>query len=207
MKKPLLLLLSVLTASVLSCGKDNKAPRQVHSEFATKIAGVLPPGWSLQEAGDDIMLTRKDPVTLFVCVAMDLSVTRDEQRFRQYVNENSVITTYRIRLHRGATLEPSERSRLSAVNDQIVVTKSTQIKGREFYADDAMRSYHSSYRELPEYYDDRSSIYVATTVGPYECAYPRIVAEECDNVRRSLDSLFNRYSDDSHRRSLSYGIW
>jgi hypothetical protein len=207
MKKPLLLLLSVLTASVLSCGKDNKAPRQARSEFASKISGVLPPGWSLQEAGDDITIIRRDPVTLFTCVAMDVAVIRDEQRFRQYIDRNGVPATYRIRLHRGVRLESSEYGRLKAVNDQIVVTKSTEITIREFYADDAMRSYHSSYRELPEYYDDRSSIYVATTVGPYECAYPRIVAEECDNVRRSLDSLFNRYSDDSHRKTLSYGIW
>ena len=70
-----------------------------------------------------------------------------------------------------------------------------------------MRSFDPRYRELPEYYDDTSSIYVETTAPVYECIHPNSVAEECESVRLKLDSLFSRYSKDTYRRMLAYGIW
>ena len=69
-----------------------------------------------------------------------------------------------------------------------------------------MRSFDSRYRELPLYYDETSSIYVETTVHPHECMCPHAVAEECDKIRLALDSLFTRYSTDTHR-TLGYGLW
>ena len=81
------------------------------------------------------------------------------------------------------------------------------IPGREFYEDDAMHSFDSRYRELPEYFDEASSIYVETTAHPYECMYPRSVAEECDAVRQRFDTLFTRYSKDTYRKQLSFGVW
>ncbi|HEY2973147.1 MAG TPA: hypothetical protein VGJ48_11600 [Pyrinomonadaceae bacterium] len=86
------------------------------------------------------------------------------------------------------------------------MTKSSRIPAREFNEDEAMRSFHSRYRELPEYYDDSSSIYVETTSSLYECIYPNSVARECDTMRQRLDSLFSRYSKDSYRKILRHGI-
>ena len=207
MKNFALLLVSILAVNVLSCAKKNHVSQPARSEFATKISKVLPQGWSLHETGNEIIITRQDPVTFFTCVALDLSVTRDQERFKQYVDRNSVAATYRIRVHRADKLDPSEYSRISTSNDQIRVTKSTMIPGREFYEDRAMSSFDARYRELPEYYDESSSIYVETTAHPYECAYPQNVAEECDAVRQRFDSLFTRYSKDTYRKELTYRLW
>jgi len=115
---------------------------------------------------------------------------------------------YKIRLRRTAKLDPLEYARLKRSNDQIRVTKETMIPAHpEFHEDDVMRSFDPSYRKLPEYYDDTSSIYVETTAHVYECIHPNNVARECDTVRQKLDSLFSRYSKDSYRKMVTHGIW
>ena len=177
------------------------------SELALRVAGVLPPTWVVQERDGEVIITRQDPVRLFVCVAVDVSLLRDEERFKQYVEQVGVRDTYRIRIRRAPKLESLEYFRRKALNDQIVLTKSTLISSREFYEDGAMRSFDARYQELPQYYDDSSSIYLETTAHPYECVYPRAVAEECDMVRQSFDSLFSRYSKDTYVKKLSYGLW
>lgn len=207
MKHFVILLSSLLAVNVFSCGRAVEVPHQTRSEFASKIAGILPPNWTVQELDGAVVITRQDPVRFFNCVALDLSLLRDENRFKQFVDRNGVTDNYRIRMRRAAKLEPSEFTRLKALNDQIVVTKSTEISSREFYQDDAMCSFDSRYHELPQYYDDSSSIYVSTSAHPYECIYPRAVAEECDMIRNRLDSLFSRYSKDPHVKKLSYGLW
>ena len=205
--KYFVILLSLILVIALSCGKAVVNSHQERSEFASRIATVLPPTWSLQEYDNEVTVTRQEPVRLFTCVAMDVSLLRDEDRFKQFVERVSVTSNFRIRMRRATRLEASEYMRLKSLNDQIVVTKSTLISNREFYEDGAMRSFDSRYHELPQYYDDSSSIYVEMTVHPYECIYPRAVAEECDMIRERLDYLFNRYSKDSNARKLSYGLW
>src|SRR5258705_9186843 len=207
MKYFVILLSLILAVIAVSCGKAVVIPHQERSEFASRIAAVLPPTWSLQERDNEVIVTRQEPVRLFTCVAVDVSLLRDEDRFKQFVDRVSVTGNFRIRMRRAAKLEASEYTRLKSINDQIVVTKSTLISNREFYEDGAMRSFDSGYHELPQYYDDSSSIYVETTAHPYECIYPRAVAEECDMIRQSFDSLFSRYSKDSSVKKLSYGLW
>lgn len=206
--KSFVIFLSLVLASIyLSCGKAIVIPPQERSKFASLIADVLPPTWSLQERGNEVIVTRNEPVRLFTCVALDNRLPADEERFRQFVDRVSVTGNFRIRMRRAAKVEASEYMRLKSLNDQIVVNKSTVISNREFYEDGAMRSFDSRYHELPQYYEDSSSIYVETTAHPYECIYPQAVAEECDMVRQSLDSLFSRYSKDSSVRKLSYRLW
>jgi hypothetical protein len=135
-----------------------------------------------------------------------LSIFRHPDGLKQFVNTNGVTDTYQIRLRRGPTIDVSEYQRQKAVNNQIVVAKSTVMPNRKFLEDDAMRSYDSRYRELPEYYDDSSSIYLETNFGPYECIYPSVVARECESIRQKLDSLFRRYSLDNNPRGLGLGL-
>jgi len=206
MKYLVSLLSSILAVNVLSCGKVLEVPHQERSEFASRIAGILPPTWAVQERSSEVIIYRQDPVRLFNCVNLDVSLMRDQDRFKQFVDRNCVTSNYRIRMRRASKLESAEYTRLKALNDQIIVTRGTLISSREFYEDDAMRSFDSRYHELPLYYDGTSSIYLETTVHPYECVYPRAVAEECDKIRLALDSLFSRYSTDSHR-TLGYGLW
>ena len=52
-----------------------------------------------------------------------------------------------------------------------------------------MRSFDSRYHELPQYYDDSSSIYVETSAHPYQCIHPRAVAEECDMIRNRFHAI------------------
>jgi hypothetical protein len=96
-----------------------------------------------------------------------------------------------------------EYVRQKELNDQIRLSKGTQITSREFFEDEAMRSFDPTYRELPEYYDEDSSIYLETTLYPWDCVYPEAVAIDCVNVRKALDTLFQRY-DASEVRSSHY---
>jgi hypothetical protein len=196
----------VSLATLSSCSHATQQPSQIASPFAARIESVLPPNWALEENGQEIIIGRKEPITRYTCVAMDVSVLRNSDTLKQYVNANGFTDRYQIRLRRATVINVSEFQRLKAVNDQIVVTKSTPVPNRTFLEDDAMRSFDSRYRELPEYYDGSYSIYLETNLGPYECIYPNAVARECEGIREKLDSLFNRYSSDNNPRTLGRGI-
>ncbi len=206
MKCLLLLASSVLLVNLFSCGKAVQGPPQERSELASRIGSVLPETWALQDGAAEVIISRKEPVTWYPCVGLDGNLMRHQDLMKEFIERHSVSGNYRIRLRRADKLDPAEYDRIKASNDQIVVTKSTVMPKGEFLEDDAMRSFDSRYRELPEYYDDVSSIYVETTAPPYECIYPNSVAKECVTIRQKLDSLFSRYSKDSYRRTLTYGI-
>ena len=193
-------------ALLASCSRVNQEPSQPRSAFAARIESVLPRNWTLEENGQEIIIGRKEPITRYTCVAMDVSLLRRPDGLRQFVNTNGVTDTYQIRLRRATVLDISECQRQKAVNNQIVVTKGTVIPNRKFLEDGAMRSFDSRYRELPEYYDGTSSIYLETNLGPYECIYPNAVARECESIRQKLNSLFNRYPSDHYPRALSRGV-
>ncbi len=198
---------SVVSLAILSsCSRVTQKPAETPSAFAARVESVLPPNWALQENGQEVIIERKEPITRYTCVAMDISVLRRPDALKEFVNTNGVTDKYQIRLRRAAAIDVSEYRRLKAVNNQIMVTKDTPIPNRKFLEDDAMRSFDSRYRELPEYYDDSYSIYLETNLGSYECIYPNAVAGECEGIRQKLDSLFNRYSSDTYRRALSRGI-
>ena len=206
MRYILILCSSILFVTTVSCRRAVQGPLQQRSEFALRIATVLPQAWTLQESGDAIIIGRQDSVTWYPCVSLDAGMTHDQ--FLKFVEKNGVKGTYKVRLRRTAKIDPAEYARLKRSNDQIVVTKWTKVPAyHEFHEDDVMRSFDPRYRELPEYYDDTSSIYVETTAPVYECIHPNSVAEECESVRLKLDSLFSRYSKDSYRRTLAHGIW
>ena len=192
MNRSRILLILLLFSSVASCSKP-VAPSHQLSPFASRIQSALPANWSLEDKGQEVIIGRKEPIVRYPCVAMDVSLFRSPDRLNEYVKTNGVTDIYQIRLRRAPTLDHSEYQRLKAINDQIVVTKSTPIPNRKFFEDDAMRSFDSRYTELPKYYDDSSSIYLETSLGPYECIYPDAVATECESIRRTLDSLFKRY--------------
>jgi hypothetical protein len=206
MKYPLILSSLLLLMNVLSCGKAVQAPRQERSDFASRIGSILPQTWVLQDGGREVIISRLEPVTWYPCVGLDVNLVRHQNLMKEFIEKNAVSGNYRIRLRRADRLEPAEYARLKASNDQIVVTKSTILPKGEFREDEAIRSFDSRYRELPEYYDDSSSIYVETTAPTYECIYPNSVAKECVSIRQKLDSLFTRYSKDSFRKTLMYGI-
>jgi hypothetical protein len=196
----------VVLAILSSCRKAAQKPSQTRSAFAAKIEAVLPTNWSLEENGQEVMIARKQPIIRWTCVALDLSLLQDPDRFEQYVKIHGLTDTYKIRLRRTPAIDMSEYQRQKAINAQIKVTKSTPVPDRTFLEDDAIRSYDSRYRELPEYYDDSSSIYFQTNLGPYECIHPNEVARECESIRQKLDSLFRRYATDDTPRALSRGL-
>ena len=196
----------VVLATLSSCRQVTQKPLPTRSAFAAKIEAVLPANWSLEENGQEVMIVRKQPIIRWSCVALDLSLLRDPDRFEQYVQTHGLADTYKIRLRRTPAIDMSEYQRQKAINDQIKVTKSTPVPDRTFLEDDAIRSYDSRYRELPDYYDDSSSIYFQTNLGPYECIYPNEVATECESIRQKLASLFRKYATDDTPRALSIGF-
>jgi|SRR5689334_10189043 len=195
-----------LLAALPSCRSVPQKTSQPRSAFAARIQSVVPPNWVLEEEGQEVIIRRKEPITKYPCVAMDVAVFRRPDGLKRYVDTNGYTGSYQIRLRRAPKVDAFDYQRLKAVNDQIVVTKNTPIPNRKFLEDDALRSYDSRYRELPEYYDESNSIYLETIFGPYECIYPNVVAKECEAVREKLNTLFNRYSSDNYPRTLGRDV-
>jgi uncharacterized SAM-binding protein YcdF (DUF218 family) len=169
-------------------------PLQPRSNYALRIGAVLPGDWELSESDNEILLVRKEQIRTHGCIGMDLSVMRDADLFKDFVDKYGDDQDYKIRLRTAPKMGYEEYARQKEINDQIRLSKDTQITPREFYEDEAMHSFDPTYRELPEYYDERSSIYVESTLYPWECVYPEEVAIEGENLRKELDSLFQRYS-------------
>jgi hypothetical protein len=169
-----------------------------------RIESVLPRNWELNESNGGIVLSRKEPITAYICVALDVDLLRQPDRMMGFIERNGTKQDYKVRLRMTPRVEFAEYSRLKTSNDQITVTKSTTIQGREFYEHDAMRSFDARYRELPAYYDEHSSIYLETTLRPWDCVYPNEAAVDCENVLHSLDSLFKLYGPEPRPRSLGW---
>ncbi|MEP6818451.1 MAG: YdcF family protein [bacterium] len=173
---------------------------QSRSDHALRIGAVLPGNWDLNESNDEIVIFRQGPVTTYGCVGLDLALFRNPELFKDFVKSTGGDQDYKIRLRFGPKVEPQEYARLKESNEKIKVTKGTTVPNREFYEHHAMQSYDPSYRELPEYYNDQDSIYLEINTVPWACVYPHEVAEECEDVLRRLDTLFQRYSEPSKQR-------
>jgi hypothetical protein len=180
-------------------------PLQPRSNNALRIGAVLPGNWELSETNNEILLVRKEQIRIYGCVGLDVSLFNHPDLFKEDVEKTGFDDDYKIRLRFARKVEPEEYLRLKETNDRIRVEKSTQIENREFFEDDAMRSFDPIYRELPEYYDEHSGIYLETTLFPWHCVYPEEVAIECANVRKELDSLFLRYSPADSNRTMYVG--
>lgn len=198
-----LIIISLVLVVFAGCGKPAPPPGH-QSELAIRIGWALPKNWRLEESKDQIIIARKEPVRIHGCVGLDLSWLRHPELLREDVEKYGVTSDYKIRLRIAPRMDLSEYARLEESNSQIRVTKSTIIPNREFFEDDAMRSFDPRYRQPPEYYDKDSSVYVETTLHPWECIYPGDVARECASVLQSLDSLFSRYPGSRSRRTLSW---
>lgn len=198
-----LITISLIVVVFACCGKPAPPPVQ-QSELAIRIGWALPQNWSLEESKDQIIIARKEPVRSHGCIGLDLGWLRHPELLQEDVEKYGVTSDYKIRLRIGPRMDLSEYARLEAVNSQIRVTKSTMISNREFFEDGAMSSFDSRYRELPEYFDKDSSIYLGTTLHPWECIYPGDVARECARVLQALDAIFTRYPGSRSRRALSW---
>lgn len=165
---------------------------------------MLPENWILEETEDEILISRRDPIRNHGCIGLDLSWARHPELLREHVEKYGVTRPYKIRLRSGSRVDPVDYVRLKESNSQIRVTKSTIIPDREFFEDGAMESFDPRYRQLPDYYDQDSSVYVETTLPPWECLYPAKVARECEGVLRALDSIFAQYPGATNRRVLSW---
>ena len=196
-------MMALLLPGVFGCQKATPLPTH-HEELVIRIRSVIPANWELQQTNGEIVISRKDLVRTHGCIGLDLSWMRHPELLRQFVEKYGVTRDYKIRLRSGSIVDPLEYARLNESNSQIRVTKSTSIQSREFYEDGAMSSFDPRYRQLPDYYDNHSSIYLETTMHPWECIYPGEVARECEHVLRALDSLFSKYPEAHPRSGLSW---
>ena len=198
---PLIIISLLLVCS--SCEPSAPSlPQQ--SELAVRIGWALPQNWRLEESKDQIIIARKEPVRSHGCIGLDLSWLRHPELLQEHVEKYGVTSDYKIRLRIAPRMDLSEYARLDEVNSQIRVTKSTMISNREYFEADAMSSFDPRYRELPDYYDKDSSIYLGTTLHPWECIYPGDVARECKSVLQALDAIFPRYPGSRSRGALSW---
>jgi len=204
MKSLMLTIMSFALLTLVCCGNQSSPRPPEHSHLAKNIGAVLPQNWSLNESVGEILVFRKEPITSHGCVGLDLGWARHPELLQKDVEQNGVTQYYKILLRLGPKLDLAEYARLKATNDQIKVTKSTMIQDRDFYENDAMQSFDPRYTELPEYFNDGSSIYLQTTLHPWACIYPPEVARECERVLQTLDSFFTRYPEAEPRRTLSW---
>ena len=171
-----------------------------------RVGAILPATWALEENGSEVTIGRREPITTYGCVGLDLGWLHHPELLEELVHKNGIHDLYRIRLHRAPKMDVSEYARLKAANDQIRVSKSTVISKREFYEVDAMCSFDPHYHELPEFFDDSSSIYIEATLHPWVCVYPNSAAKECETIWNRLNTLFSRYSKNDYRRRFSFDM-
>ena len=171
---------------------------QPRSDSAMRIGAVLPGNWDLNENNNQIVVFRKEPIWVYGCMQMDIGLFREPSKLKNFIEENGESLDYRIRLRFVPKLALEDYKQIKESNDKIQVTMSTfgRIPYHEFYEHDVSRSFDPTYRELPDYYDDDSSIYYETTRAPGVCIHPGEVAGECESVKKALDSLFQRYPAD-----------
>ena len=200
----MLTIMPLFLLTLTSCKSDNIPRANELDSLASRIAAELPQNWSLEKSGDQIIFSRKEPIRTHGCIGLDLSWVRHPEMLREFVGEYGVTGPYKIRLRFGPRLDFAEYHRVNETNDQIRVNKSTVIQDREFFEDEAMRSFHPTYREQPIYYTEDSSIYVETTRHPWECIYPPVDARDCERVRLTLDTFFARYPEAKVRKSFSW---
>ena len=203
MKHLLVVILALISPGVFGCQKATPLPTH-HEELVIRIRSLLPANWELQQTNEEIVISRKDPVRTHGCICLDLSWAKHPELLRQDVEKYGVTRDYKIRLRSGSIVDPVEYARIKESNSQIKVTRDTVIQDREFFEDDAMNSFDPRYRQLPDYYDHHSSVYLETTLHPWECIYPGEVARECEHVLRALDSIFTKYPEVDNRRVLSW---
>lgn len=204
MKAWMLTIMPLFLLTLTSCKSENIPRPNELDALALRIAAELPPNWSLEKSGDQIIVSRKDPISTHGCIGLDLSWLRRAEMLREFVEEYGVTRLYKIRLRFGHRLDLAEYHRVNKTNHQIRVNKSTVIQNRDFFEDEAMRSFHPTYREQPIYYTEDSSIYVETTRHPWECIYPPLDARDCERVRLTLDTFFARYPEVEVRKNFSW---
>jgi hypothetical protein len=203
MRRILPLILASFLFGLGGCGKALPPPTP-HSELAKRVMSVLPKDWSLEESNGQIIISRKDLVRTHNCIGLNFSWAMHPELLREHVEKYGVSRDYKIRLRSGAKVDLAEYARLRESNSQIRVMKGTVIQDREFFEDGAMQSFDPRYRQLPDYYDKDSSVYVETTLHPWECIYPGEVAGDCERILLALGSIFNKYPGAENHRRLSW---
>lgn len=202
-----ILVVCLLSFTFTSCTSENDETippaNDVHA-IASRIETQLPGNWSIEKTGDQIILSRNAPVRTHVCVNLDLGWVRHPELLAEFVEKYGVTRPYKIRLRFGRRLDLAEYQRANESNEQIKVTRDTVIPDREFFEVDAMRSFDPNYRELPVYFTEDTSVYVETTLHPWECIYPPADARGCESVRVIVDSLFVRYPEARIDTSFSW---
>src|SRR5258705_3655464 len=148
MKQTLSLIILFLSIALVSC-KDTHVPVAEHSELSKRIGSVLPQNWTQEESIGQIIISRREPITSYGCIGLDVSWIKHPELLTKDIERNGVRQDYRIRLRLGSKVSREEYTRLQDSNSQIGVTKGTTIQGREFYEYYAMRSFDPRYREFP----------------------------------------------------------
>jgi hypothetical protein len=188
------LILLLFLAGLAACGHPADPTGQKNEVgLATRVGWVLPENWSLEKQNGQFIITRHGPVRSHICVSLDLGWMRRPELLRKFVEEYGNEGDYKIRLRIGPRVDLIEHARLTESNSKIPVTRDTVISNREFFEAAAMESSDPNYVQLPDYYDRDSSIYVESTLHPWECIYPDDVARECQRVLDGLDLIFSRY--------------
>ena len=194
MKKSTLLIVFLLLVGRSGCGQNAEPPVQM-SEFdlATRVRWVLPPNWTLEQHNQQLIISRKDPVRSHGCIGLDLGWFRHRESLYAFIDKWGTDVNYKIRLRLGPRVDMIQHAQLTESNSKILVTKGTILPHREFYESEALHSYDPSYRQVPDYYDKDSSVYVESNLHPWDCIFPDAVARECQSVLSGLDLVFSRY--------------
>lgn len=112
--KRFLIFLTLVLLAVPSCQRKTQIAKR-QSDLAARVGVILPATWTLEENGSEVIITRREPITRYGCVGLDLRWIRYPELLEKEVQENGVRDLYKIRLRRAPKIDASEYARLKAV--------------------------------------------------------------------------------------------
>jgi hypothetical protein len=169
------------------------------------IARIVPEGWSAHCDGQRLVVSRDQTVEFYNTVNLPANTGIDELRREGFVHK----TSYAVTLRFGDRIAPETYRRLaardSAISEQMA-TMQDQMRHIPHKFDaylpntpedkQLVKAYNrlkASLHDLPDYFDEKHSIWVSDSLG-WACAFAsEEVGDECTAVRNKVLAQFHSY--------------
>jgi len=191
-----------------------KNPAKVESAVETwrnRVAKVLQSGWEVNLVNNSVVITRKEPVTYYNPIGLPAA---DNDLRKEMIERGKHKETYQITIDVVERLSDEKYEQSKAINAK-TNKELTSLESRmqkfsfkgsylpQTSADDVLyKEYQNGlstlpYHKLPDLYDDKHSIYVATTRHPWSAFYSVREEQECRAVIENIYSYADAYEGES----------
>ena len=185
----------------------NDSPQPPSNLFRDKIAGILQDGWDVTQKENIILVTRREPVTLYNNIALP-PPGPDLKR----VLENGERVQYEIKIEIRELVSKAKFREMAAVNEKTDhylrikkgAMKSSSSKGEyrpktehdtELYSEYQQQLQELPYYRLPDLYDAQNSYYITTPRSRRESFSYAREERECRGVLENIYSFAEAYED------------